>query len=240
VEACVAGIAVASHSPRADEVCLLISLDEARVAGDIARPLLRHAKTDVKTSSLELRGNVDTVGGSDFESREADSKNHGDWLAILVDVGRRRGIFLDVGVVVVQHCYGDAALRRVGAGDVVFDNEAEAILFCRCLDLIQDLGWWSDTWVRLASRTTYTHRDKGLVADRLYKSLHNHAVDAVLLQPLEVQVDNALARAVIELGRLAVWQRELSIEKATSRILADVWDEVNLNYQESVRQGHSY
>jgi hypothetical protein len=36
-------------------------------------------------------------------------------------------------------------LRRVGARDVVFDNEAEAILFSRCLDLIQDLGWLSDT-----------------------------------------------------------------------------------------------
>lgn len=87
VEACVAGIAVASHSPRADEVCLLISLDEALVAGDIARPLLRHAEADVEAGSLELGGNVDTVGGSDFESREADSKDHGDWLAVLVDVG---------------------------------------------------------------------------------------------------------------------------------------------------------
>lgn len=87
MEACVAGIAVASDSPRADEVCLLVSLDEARVAGDIAGPLLRHAEADVQAGSLELRGNVDAVGSSDFESREADSKDHGDWLAVLVDVG---------------------------------------------------------------------------------------------------------------------------------------------------------
>lgn len=101
VEACVAGIAVASHSPRADKVCLLISLDEARVAGDIARPLLRHAEADVQAGRLELGSNVDAVGGSDFEPREADSKDHGDGLAVLVDVGGRCGVLFDVGVVVV-------------------------------------------------------------------------------------------------------------------------------------------
>lgn len=87
MEACVAGTAVASYSPRADKVCLLVSLDEARVAGDIAGPLLRHAEADVRAGILELRGNVDAVGCSDFESREADAKDHGDWLAVLVDVG---------------------------------------------------------------------------------------------------------------------------------------------------------
>lgn len=87
VESCIAGIAIASNGPRADEVCFLISLDEACVAGDVAGPLLRHAEADVQAGSLELRGNVDTVGSSDFESREADSKDHGDWLAVLVDVG---------------------------------------------------------------------------------------------------------------------------------------------------------
>lgn len=87
VEACVAGIAVTSNSPRADEIRLLISLDEALVAGDIARPLLRHAEADIRAGRLKLGGNVDTVGGSDFESREADAKDHGDGLAVLVDVG---------------------------------------------------------------------------------------------------------------------------------------------------------
>lgn len=87
MEACVAGITVASNSPRADEVCLLVSLDEAVVAGDIARPLLRHAEADVRAGRLELGGNVDTVGGSDFEPGEADAKDHGDGFAVLVDVG---------------------------------------------------------------------------------------------------------------------------------------------------------
>jgi hypothetical protein len=39
---------------------------------------------------------------------------------------------------------------------------------------------------------------------------------------------------------LAIWQRELSVEEAVGRILADVWDKVNLNYQESVTQGLGY
>lgn len=58
--------------------------------------------------------------------------------------------------------------------------------------------------LRFVLKMAYAHRDKGLVADGLYKSLHNHAVNTVLLHPLEVQVDNALARAIIELGWLAV------------------------------------
>lgn len=94
--------------------------------------------------------------------------------------------------------------------------------------------------LRFVSKTAYAHRDKGLVAGRPQKPLHNHAVKAVLLHPLEVQIDNTLARAVIELGWLAIWQRELGVEEAVGRILADVWDEVDFNYQKSVIQGLGY
>lgn len=140
MEALVAGSGVTANGPRADKVCRLISLDKARVAVDIASPLLRHAETDIQASALELVCNVEAVGGAGLHSLETDAKDHGDGLSVLVDVGRRRGVGLDLGVVVGEDLVGDAALGRVAAGDVVLDDEATAILFSRCLDLVEDLN----------------------------------------------------------------------------------------------------
>jgi hypothetical protein len=75
-----------------------------------------------------------------------------------------------------------------------------------------------------------TDRDKGLIVDGPGEPLHDHAINTILLHPLEVQVDDAVAGAVIELGGLAIGQREGGVEEAVGRILADVRDEVNFNF----------
>lgn len=87
MKALVAGSGVTANSPRADEISRLVSLDKARVAVDIASPLLGHAKTDVQASALELVCNVEAVSGAGLHSLETDAEDHGDGLSVLVDVG---------------------------------------------------------------------------------------------------------------------------------------------------------
>lgn len=68
------------------------------------------------------------------------------------------------------------------------------------------------------------------------ESLDNDSVNAVLLHPLEMQVDDSLASVVVELHWLAVGCCQGRGEQAVGRILADIGHKLEFNYNHSCQQ----
>lgn len=136
----VSTVAITAHRPRANQIRRLVRRRKARVGPQIRAKVGRHAVPNIRAGALELRRNVGRVGDVDGKVGVADAKHHDGGLAVVVDVGGRGGVGLDLGVVVGEDLRGDAAGGRVSAGGVVFDDEASAVFDGGGFDLVEDLG----------------------------------------------------------------------------------------------------
>lgn len=206
-------IGIHAHGPWLDDIALGIHVEVVRMVRPVVGPVPLHAEHDVRVWVRGADGVEDggAVRGAELVLVDAEAPQLDHGTALVVEVGRRAHERRDVVAVVVQQCC-DRAVEICGrdAGEIVLDSESTAVLLGRGADLLQEL-------------------EEGLVVVLAVEALDEDAVDAVLLHPAEMGVNDAGTVGFEEGGVGAGREDEIRGEEAFLWILLHGREHVELD-----------
>jgi hypothetical protein len=134
----VRSIVVSADSPRADDISGLIGLMVALCARDVRCPVVRHAKSNKRTCTLHVIHKCQSIGGADGGT-DSNTEAHDHRFSILINVGRRAGEILHLGIVVSEGSARHTCFAGVTSTKIVLDCKDTAILLSSRLNLLEYL-----------------------------------------------------------------------------------------------------